>query len=232
MQFFNRNFQYHGISSINSICFFILRKELFFIEIMNLSTLLNSPIGQGMIQSVSSQLGMNQKEASSAVNLAVQAILAGQTKNAQSHKGAERMNNAHESQHDGALLDNLSSMLKSQSGAIQQDGSSILDHVFGQNKAAVAKGISQKSGLSLDKVGPLLSMLAPIVMAYVGKQKRQTNTSSGGLGNLLGDLLGAGASAQKSTGGGLLDVVSGMLGGGQKKAGGSLVDDILGGLLK
>ena len=201
---------------------------------MDLSALLNSPIGQGVIQSVASQLGMNKNEASSAVNVAVPAILAGLTKNAQSAQGAESLNKALESKHDGSLLDNLTGMLQSQSGDIQQDGNGILEHVFGKNRAAVEKGVAQQSGLSLSKVGPLLSILAPIVMAYVGKQKTQTKTAAGGLGDLLGGLLGAGSPAKKSTGGGLLDVVGGLLGGGgsSKKSGGGLIDDILGGLLK
>ncbi len=199
---------------------------------MDLTTLLNSPIGKGLIQNVSSQLGLNQNEASSAVSVAVPAILAGLTKNAQSAQGAESLNKALESKHDGSLLDNLTGMLQSQSGAIQQDGNGILEHVFGKNLSAVQKGVSQQSGLSLSKVGPLLSMLAPIVMAFVGKQKQQTKTSAGGLGELLGGLLGA-SPAKKSSAGGLLDVVGGLLGGGSsKKKSGGLIDDILGGLLK
>ena len=199
---------------------------------MNLSELLSGPLGQSVINNVSSQLGMNKAEASSAVGVAVPAILAGLTKNSQSAQGAESLNKALESKHDGSLLDNLSSMFQNQPSAVQQDGNGILEHIFGKNKLAVEKGVAQKSGLSLEKVRPLLAMLAPIVMAYVGKQKRQTNTASGGLGDLLGGLLGGGgASAKKTSGGGLLDAVAGMLGGGQKK-GGSIVDDILGGLLK
>lgn len=199
---------------------------------MNLSELLTGPLGQNVINNVSAQLGMSKTEASSAIGVAVPAILAGLTKNSQSPQGAESLNKALESKHDGSLLDNLSGMLQNQSSTVQQDGNGILEHIFGKNKSAVEKGVAQKSGLSLEKVGPLLAMLAPIVMAYVGKQKRQTSTTSGGLGDLLGGLLGGGAPAKKTSGGGLLDAVTGMLGGGQKKTGGSIVDDILGGLLK
>ncbi|MBW7847728.1 MAG: DUF937 domain-containing protein [Bacteroidales bacterium] len=198
---------------------------------MDLTSLLSSPIGQGVIQTVSSQLGMNQKQASSAVNVAVPAILAGLMKNARTSQGAESLNKALESKHDGSLLDNLAGLFQSQSGALQQDGNSILEHIFGSNRAAVEKGVAQQSGLSLDKVKPLLAILAPIVMAYVGKQKRQSKTASGGLGDLLGGLLSAGAPSKKVSGG-LLDAVGGLLGGGSKKSSGGLIDDILGGLLK
>ncbi|GAB1418534.1 hypothetical protein MASR2M12_12990 [Bacteroidales bacterium] len=198
---------------------------------MDLTSLLSSPIGQGVIQTVSSQLGMNQKQASSAVNVAVPAILAGLTKNARTRQGAESLNKALEAKHDGSLLENIAELFQSQTGALQQDGNSILEHIFGSNRAAVEKGVAQQSGLTLEKVKPLLAILAPIVMAYVGKQKRQSKTASGGLGDLLGELLSAGAPSKKG-GGSLLSTIGGLLGGGTKKNNGGLIDDILGGLLK
>lgn len=197
---------------------------------MNLSDLLGGPLGQNVIDNISSQLGMDKTETSSAIGVAVPAILAGLTKNSQSKQGAESLYNALESKHDGSLLDNLSSMLQSQSSAVQKDGNGILDHIFGANKAAIEKGVAAKSGLSLQKVGPLLSMLAPIVMAYVGKQKKQSKTSAGGLVDLLGGLLGntGAAPAKKSSGGGLIGMVTGML---DKNKDGDILDDILGGFL-
>ena len=201
---------------------------------MDLTTLLNSPIGKGMIDNVASQLNIDKKQTSSAVNVAVPAILAGLTKNAQSAQGAESLNKALEADHDGSLLTNLSSMFKTKPDALQQDGNGILDHVFGKDRPSIEKGVAQQSGLDLSKVGPLLSMIAPIIMAFVGQEKKQANTQAGDLGNLLGQLLGGGAPAKKSTGGGLLgNVVGGLLGGGGgKKSSGNLVNDILGSLLK
>lgn len=196
---------------------------------MNLSELLNSPIGQSVVQSVSSQLGMNQQQASSAINTAIPVILAGLTKNAQTQPGAESLNNALESRHDGSLLDNLFGMLQNNSQDLQSDGDGILGHIFGGNRAAVEQGISQKTGLSLNKIGPLLALLAPIVMAYLGREKRQTNTGAGGLGDLLGGILGGGAQPQaRRSGGGLMDILGGVL---DKNGDGNALDDILGGFL-
>lgn len=197
---------------------------------MNLSELLNGPLGQNVINNVSSQLGMSKTETSSAIGVAVPAILAGLTKNSQSPQGAESLNKALESKHDGALLNNLGDILKSQSSAVQKDGNGILDHIFGDNKVAIEKGIAAKSGLSMDKIGPLLSTLAPIVMAFVGQQKKQSNTSAGGLGDLLGNLLGSTGSttSKKSSGGGLMGMVTGML---DKNKDGNVLDDLLGSFL-
>lgn len=195
---------------------------------MDLSELLNSTIGQSIVRSVTGQLGVNENQASSAVHIAIPAILAGMTRNAQSPDGAASLNNALESKHDGSLLDNLSGILQGQTQELQSDGDGILGHVFGNRRSAIEQGIAQKSGLSMDKIGPLMAILAPIVMAYLGKEKRQTNTGSGGLGDLLGGLLGGGNQQQSRSGGGVMDILSGVL---DKDGDGNPLNDLLGGFL-
>jgi hypothetical protein len=194
---------------------------------MDLSELLNSPMGQSIVKSVAGQLGMNEKEASGVVNMAVPALLAGMTRNAQSSDGAESLNKALETKHDGSLLNNLSGILQGNTKELQQDGNGILGHVFGNNLSSVEQGISQKTGVSMNKVAPLLAMLAPVVMAYLGKQKRQTNTGAGGLGDLLGSLLGGGQQKSRS-GGGIMDMLGSAL---DKDGDGNPLNDILGGFL-
>ncbi|HOO94166.1 MAG TPA: DUF937 domain-containing protein [Proteiniphilum sp.] len=195
---------------------------------MDLSELLNSAIGQSIVGSVAGQLGVNENQASSAVSMAIPAILAGMTRNARSQEGAVSLNNALEKKHDGSLLENLSGMLQGHTSELQSDGDGILGHVFGNNRTAVEQGIAQKSGISLSKIGPLLAMVAPIVMAYLGKEKRQTNTDAGGLGDLLGGLLGGATQQRSGTGGGLMDMLGGIL---DKDGDGNPLDDLLGGFL-
>ena len=82
----------------------------------------------------------------------------------------------------------------------QADAGGILGHILGNNQGQVAQEVSNKSGLSLSQVAPILMMLAPIVMSYLGKQKQEQGVGADGLGGLLGGLLGGGqqASAQSS----------------------------------
>lgn len=195
---------------------------------MDLSELLNSAIGQSIVRNVAGQLSVNENQASSAVNMAIPAILAGMTRNARSQDGAVSLNNALEKKHDGSLLENLSGMLQGHTSELQSDGDGILGHVFGNNRTAVEQGIAQKSGVSLSKIGPLLAIVAPIVMAYLGKEKRQTNTGAGGLGDLLGGLLGGATQQRSTTGGGLMDMLGGIL---DKDGDGNPLDDLLGGFL-
>ena len=190
---------------------------------MNVSDLLNSPIGQTIISNVAGSLNLDQKQASSAVGLAIPAILGGLERNAKTPEGAQSLNNAlNDSRHDGSLLENLGGLLLGNTQEISQDGNGILGHIFGSQRADVEQGISQKTGISLQKIGPLLALLAPIVMAYLGKQKRQTNTNAGGLGDLLGGILGGGT--QKKSGG-LMGMLGGLL---DKNNDGNVLDDILG----
>lgn len=188
---------------------------------MDISELLNSSTGQSLIRSISDKLGINEKEASGVVSTAIPAILAGMTKNAQTAEGAESLNRAIESKHDGSLLDNLSNILQGQTQELQNDGDGILGHVFGSKRTAVEQTLSKKTGVSSGKIGPLLALLAPIVMAYLGKEKRKTSTGAGGLGDLLGGLLGSGS--QGRSGGGIMDLISGTL---DKDGDGDVIDDI------
>ena len=50
---------------------------------------------------------------------------------------------------------------------------------------AIEQGVAQSSGLSADKVGQLLPMLAPLVMGALGKAKQQNNLDAGGLASML-----------------------------------------------
>lgn len=194
---------------------------------MDISELLNSPMGQSIVRNIASRLGVKENQASGAVSMAIPAILAGMNRNAQSEDGAASLHNALESKHDGSLLDNLSGMLQGHPQELQSDGDGILGHVFGNKRNVVEKGIAQKSGISMDKIGPLLAILAPIVMAFLGKEKRQTNTGAGGLGDLLGGLLGGGGQAERSSGG-IMDMLGGVL---DKDGDGSPLNDLLGGFL-
>ena len=156
---------------------------------------------------------------------------------------AKALNNALDKDHDGSILDNPSSALER-----EQEGGSILDHIFGGQKATVENQLSQNTGISMDKIGPILAMLAPIIMGYIGKEKQANGVNAGGLGDLLGGILGGAQQQAQSepanplndilgsvlggqqSGGGLGDILGSVLGGGNQKQSGGL-GDLLGGIL-
>ena len=180
-------------------------------------------MGQTLVNNLSSKLGMNQQEAATAVQAAVPTILAGLNRNAQTPEGANSLAAALDDKHDGSLLDRLGDMLQNNQVELENDGHGILGHVFGAQKPQVEQGLSQKTGISINKIGPILALLAPIVLSYIGRQKRETNTGAGGLGGLLGGILGGGS--QTTSGGGFGGMLSGML---DKNHDGNIVDDVMG----
>lgn len=188
---------------------------------MNISELLNSSTGQNIIDNISNQFGLDKNQAVSAVNAAIPMILGGLGRNAQTNDGAQGIENALQSKHNGSILDNVNGFFNMGESA-QKDGSGILGHIFGDKVGQVENGVAQKSGISLSKIGPIVAMLAPIVMGYLGKQKNQ-QSSGGGIADILGQLAGGGNS--NNSGGGLIGMVTGFL---DKDGDGNIMDDIMG----
>ncbi|MGZ5193704.1 MAG: DUF937 domain-containing protein, partial [Kaistella sp.] len=131
--------------------------------------------------------------------------------------------------HDGSILDN-----PAQVEARQEEGGSILDHIFGGQKLQVENQLSQNTGISMDKIGPVLAMLAPLIMGFIGKEKHSSGVNSGGgLGDLLGGILGGAQNqAQAEPSNPLNDILGSVLGGGsQQQSSGNPLNDILGSVL-
>jgi hypothetical protein len=197
----------------------------------SLQDLLGQEQGTQAVDQISEQVGAEPSIVNTAIQAALPMILSGLANNAASPQGAESLNNALEQDHDGSLLGNLgglgSLIFGGQQAAPpprQADAGGILGHIFGNSQGQVAQEVSNKSGLSLAQVAPILMMLAPIVMSYLGQQKQQQGVGADGLGGLLGGLLGGGQqAASQSSGNVMVDMASNML---DSDRDGSAVDDI------
>jgi hypothetical protein len=196
----------------------------------SLQDLLGQEQGATAVDQISQQVGTDQSAVSSVVQAALPAILSGLANNAATPDGAESLNTALEQHHDGGILDNLgglgSMIFGGQAAAPpppQADGGGILGHIFGNSQGQVAQQVSNQTGVSTGQVAQILMMLAPIVMGYLGQQKRQQSVGADGLGGLIGGLLGGGQSQQASAGGVLGNLASSML---DRDHDGSSVDDI------
>ena len=163
---------------------------------MDFTNLIQGAIGQQIIGSAASQLGINESQAQSAVSAAVPFLLSALNKNAQ-NGGADGISAALDN-HNGGILDNLSGFLGQ--GGNQQDGLGILGHVLGNNQQNVESAISKESGLNMGQVTQILALVAPIVMGYLGKQKQSEGLDSNGIAGLLGGLVG-GSNATANQGG-------------------------------
>lgn len=198
----------------------------------SLQDLLGPEQGTQAVDQISQNVGAEPSMVNSAIQAALPMILGGLANNAATPTGAESLNSALDRDHDGSLLGNLGGLggliFGGQQAAPpprQADAGGILGHIFGNSQGQVAQEVSNKSGLSMAQVAPILMMLAPIVMSYLGQQKQQQGVGADGLGGLLGGLLGGGQAqaAPQSSGNPMMDMASNML---DSDRDGSAMDDI------
>ncbi len=195
---------------------------------MNLLDLIGGTAGNQVANQAENKFGINKNQVIALLAVAAPLIISYLRKKSQDQKEAEALNSALERDHDGSILNDVS-----QAENRQAEGGSILDHIFGSNKASVENQLSENTGISMDKVGPILAMLAPVIMGYIGKEKQQNNVGAGGLGDLLGGILGgASQQAQQQDSNPLNDILGSVLGGGnQQQSSGNPLNDILGSVL-
>ena len=186
---------------------------------MNLEALLGLLQGQDLGQ-LAEQVGGNEGQVKNGVMAALPAMLTALSKNTGTEKGAQELNNALETKHDGSILNNLSGYL---SNPDLKDGAGVLNHLFGSQTSNVANAVSQSSGLDTNGSMKMLQMLAPVLMGMLGQQKKQNNLDAEGIGNLtsmLASNFGSEAGAS-----GIIDVVTNLL---DANKDGNVMDDIMG----
>ena len=148
----------------------------------SLQELLGQENGNQALDQISQSVGAEPSTVNSAVQLALPMIIGALSQNASQPQGAESLSNALQT-HDGSILDNIGGLVAS---AQQSDGGGILGHILGQKQTAAAEQISQHTGLNTGQVAQILLTLAPIVMGYLGKQKREQGLNADGLSAMLG----------------------------------------------
>lgn len=184
--------------------------------------LLASNLGGSQMDQLARTIGADPRKTQAAVGAALPALLTALNRNTNSADGAQRLNRALEQDHDGSLLDNLGGLLGGGLGGKQVDGGGILGHVLGGQRRQVEEGVAQASGLDMGQVAKLLPLLAPIVMAALGRQKRQAGLDGAGLSGVLGQ---EAARARQAAPKGALGALSGFL---DRDGDGSIQDDLAG----
>ncbi|PPG05832.1 hypothetical protein C5E06_00190 [Pseudoclavibacter sp. RFBI5] len=196
------------------------------------------------VDDIAGKLGVDKQTAQQGIQAALPTLIGGMQANAADPAGAASLEQAL-AKKDTTLVDGRVSLADIDTN----DGQKIVDNVFGSNTDQVAAALgSAPGGQTSGLVQKLLPILAPIVLAWLakkflgGQQGASTTagaSSGGGLEDLLGGILGGGsASGSKAggaAGGGLGDILGGILGGagagGASGSGGGGLGDILGGLL-
>jgi hypothetical protein len=182
-------------------------------------------------QEIASKLGVDEGEVNSAVKTLVPALVGGIQQNVQAdHIDSSKLESDVAQQGASGLLD----------GGVDVDqvdanqGDQFVARIFGGNNSnAVASALAGGGAGNSDLIKKLLPILAPIVLAYIGKQltkdsapaePQAQSSGGGGLGDVLGSILGgAGGGGNNPLG----SILGSVLGGNK----GGAIGDILGGLL-
>ena len=183
-------------------------------------------------QQIASTLGVDEGEVNSAIKTLIPVMVGGLQQNAQDPDAATNIASAANTHAASGLLDGGVSVEQ----VDEADGSKAISKIFGGNDSGqVASALAGGGAGNSDLIKRLLPLLAPIVLAYIGKQlsggqaQAQPQAQSGGGGG-LGDVLGSILGGATSGGGGnnpLGSILGSVLGGSQ----GGPLGDILGGLL-
>jgi len=168
------------------------------------------------IADIARQLGVDEDVAQSAVQQVLPTLVAGLKANADDGAGAASLEKA---------LTKHTATLKARPSVAEidtDDGEKIVSNIFGAKKNDVVAAVASKTEKADESlISKLLPILAPIVLSWLASQffnKKASSTASaepsgGGIGDILGGLLGGGGS---SAGGGLGDLLGGLLGGGKR----------------
>lgn len=193
---------------------------------------LDELLNQIPTQQIASRLGADEGEVNSAIQTLVPVLVGGLQQNAQDPDAASNIASAANNHATSGLLDGGVSVDQ----VDEADGSKAISKIFGGNDTGqVASALAGGGAGNSDLIKKLLPILAPIVLAYIGKQlsgggqaaQPQTQAAGGGIGDILGSILGGGAAGGGGGDNPLGSILGSVLGG--NKSGG--LGDILGGLL-
>ncbi|MCB0928368.1 MAG: DUF937 domain-containing protein [Mycobacterium sp.] len=193
---------------------------------------LDDLLAQIPVADIAARVGASEDDVNKAIQTLVPVMVGGMQANAE-EGAADKIAEVAEEHAASGLLDG---------GVVVDDvdeaaGDQAVARIFGGNdSSAVASALAGQGGADSGLMQKLLPLLAPIVLAYIGKQFANRTADAGnqaqGSGNILGDLLGGilgGAGAGASGGNNPLGSILGsVLGGGKSN---NPIGDILGGLL-
>lgn len=179
---------------------------------------LDDLINQIPVADIASKLGADQGEVSQAIQTLVPTLLGTLQENVQ----ADDIDSTH--LESAVVAEGQSDLLDGGVNVDQLDenqGNQLVASLFGGNDTnQVASALAGGGAPGGDLIKRLLPMLAPIVLAYVGKQFSQRQAGAG-----------AGAQAQAAPGGGMADVLGSILGGAAGGGGNNPLGSILGSVL-
>ncbi|MDX1903408.1 MAG: DUF937 domain-containing protein [Thermonemataceae bacterium] len=136
-------------------------------------------------KNIAKQFSLGEDAVQKVMAMGLPMILGGLNKNVTNEQGAKNLDTALE-KHDGSLLDNIGSLFNGGDVSnLLKDGSGILGHVLGGTQQNAQNQISKTLGLDANTVGNILSVAAPLIMNFLGQQKKQNNLDANGVAEVI-----------------------------------------------
>ena len=154
-------------------------------------------------EQIAARLGVSEGTADMAVQVATPLILAALARNASQPEQADALHRAVVSDHDGTILDNITSYLGNPQAA---NGARILEHVLGGQRSVVENNLAQATGIEQSAAGNLMEIIAPLVLGAVGRKQQQHDFDSLALAQYLGE-----QQEKQATAPGMMGMLSSML---------------------
>lgn len=154
---------------------------------INIVDILKSQIGGQIAGQFGKQFGENEQAVKTGVEAMIPTVLGGLLKQVSSPGGAQKLDKTlGEGGYDGSLLDNLTGMF-SGGGAesTTKKGGELVSMLFGDKAAMLGPIFAKLTGMKSGSVMSMLTMVAPIVMSFLGKQKQTMGLDANGLAGLI-----------------------------------------------
>ena len=135
------------------------------------------------LNTISKQVGAPQDKTKQALPDVIALLTGALAQNTSQKEGAEELADALQKDHDGSILNNLSTYIDHYQAG---EGNGILKHVLGSNRGAVEQDLAKKNGLDPAAVSNLLTIAAPLIMGALGKTQKQEGLNLNSLMSLLG----------------------------------------------
>ena len=177
-----------------------------------LSVLFKTLLSEEAIKALAKKTGLDGKQLTKLLPLAIPALMKMLTKNASSEAGASSLLTAL-TQHTGKKP-----AAQQIAEADTDDGEKIIGHIFGSKKNEELQALSAQSGLSENEVSSALSGIAPTLLTTLSAATQSAKPAAGGKVDLsdgldLGDVMAMLGGAKPNAS----DLLGGLFGGGAKE---------------
>ncbi|WP_404310040.1 DUF937 domain-containing protein [Neorhodopirellula lusitana] len=154
---------------------------------MNMMEILKGQLGGMVAGQIAKAIGVDPKMLQGGIAALLPTILGGLMKQASTPEGAAELDKTLESEDfGGGMFDNIGDMFSGgDTSKISEMGGGLAGSLFGDKADMIGSIVSKATGMNAGTCSSLMGMLVPIVMGFLGKQKKSLGLDSSGMANLL-----------------------------------------------